>query len=114
MTPSSAAAFVADPRPLASWSPQKMGKATVFDGAALMVGLNAFEPGQEHAPHAHAGVDKLYQVVEGAGEFKVGESVQTIGAGGLVFAPAGVSHGVRNRGATRLLVLVVMAPPPKK
>jgi quercetin dioxygenase-like cupin family protein len=105
--------FLADPRPSATWSAAKMGKATVFQGTAMMVGLNAFEPGQEHAAHAHAGTDKLYQVIEGRGEFTVGAAKQTCDRGALVFAPADVSHGVRNAGPGRLLVLVVMAPPPK-
>ena len=104
--------FLDNVRPKAVYQPAKMGKATLFQGAAMMVGLNAFEPGQEHAPHAHAGVDKLYQVVEGSGDFSVGDSVKKVSAGGLVFAPAGVPHGVKNTGAGRLLVLVVMAPPP--
>lgn len=108
-----ASPFLDDVRPLAVWQPAKMGKATLFQGAAMMVGLNAFEPGQEHAPHAHAGVDKLYQVVEGRGEFSVGDESKSVAAGGLVFAPSNVPHGVRNPGPGRLLVLVVMSPPPK-
>jgi len=104
--------FVAAAAPHAVWSREKMGKATLFEGAGLRVGLNAFEPGQEHAPHAHAGIDKLYEVVEGRGEFTVGTERRTLERGGLAFAPAGVAHGVRNAGADRLLVLVVMAPPP--
>lgn len=33
-------------------------------------------------------------------------------AGDLLVAPAGVPHGVRNTGATRLLVLAILAPAP--
>lgn len=105
--------FLADVAASAVWNPQKMGKATLFAGAQLMAGLNAFEPGQEHASHAHAGVDKLYSVVDGRGEFTVGGATQTLGRGGIVFAPADVAHGVKNVGPGRLLVLIVMAPPPK-
>lgn len=106
--------FVADPRPRAVWNPAKMGKATLFEGAGLMAGLNAFEPGQEHASHAHAGTDKLYHVVEGRGEFTVGGETQLLERGALVFAPAGVAHGVKSVGPGRLLVLAVMGPPPAK
>ncbi len=100
-------------RAKAPWNPVKMGKATLHSGGGLLVGLNAFEPGQAHAPHAHAGVDKLYAVVEGRGAFSVGARVEEVEAGGLVFAPAGVAHGVQNLGPGRLLVLAVMGPPPK-
>jgi quercetin dioxygenase-like cupin family protein len=106
-------AFLADPRTRARFQAEKMGKATLFESARIMVGLNAFEAGQEHAAHAHAGADKLYEVLDGRGEFTVGAEQQTLERGGLVFAPSGVAHGVKNVGPGRLLVLVVMAPPPR-
>lgn len=104
--------FIAAPREHAVWNAAKMGKATLFEGAGLMAGLNAFEPGQEHASHAHAGTDKLYLVLEGEGEFEVAGERRRLGAGALIAAAAGVAHGVRNVGAGRLLVLVAMGPPP--
>jgi quercetin dioxygenase-like cupin family protein len=107
------AAFVADARARARFDPQKMGKATLFEGSALFAGLNAFEPGQEHAAHAHKGTDKLYVVLEGRGEFTVGEQRSTLERGAIAFAPADVSHAVSNPGPGRLLVLAVLAPPPR-
>ncbi len=53
----------------ATWRPDKMGKSTIFESPRLLVGLNTFEPGQVHALHAHSGMDKVYQVVEGEGGF---------------------------------------------
>ncbi len=104
--------FLADPRPHALFHPAKMGKASLFRGAGLMAGLNAFEPGQAHASHAHAGTDKLYVVLDGEGEFEVAGERRRLGPGAQVFAAAGVPHGVRNVGGGRLLVLAVMGPPP--
>ena len=43
----------------AVYAADKMGKATLFESPRLLVGLNAFEPGQAHALHAHAGQDKV-------------------------------------------------------
>ena len=43
----------------AVYRPDKMGKATLFRSDRVMVGLNAFEPGQEHKLHAHAGMELL-------------------------------------------------------
>lgn len=43
----------------AVYAASKMGKATIFESPRLLVGLNAFEPGQAHALHAHAGQDKV-------------------------------------------------------
>ena len=46
-----------------------MGKTTLFRSDRVMVGLNTFEPGQEHAMHSHHGMDRVYHVVEGRGAF---------------------------------------------
>ncbi len=61
-------------------------------------GLNAFEPGQVHEPHTHCDRDKLYFVLEGRGD--------------LALAPADVVHSLANPGPGRLVVMVLMAPPP--
>ena len=77
-----------------------------------MVGLNAFEPGQEHALHAHAGMDKVYQVIEGRGVFLLDGKEVPMEAGVVLVAPEGAPHGIRNTGTDRLLVLTVLAPAP--
>ncbi len=43
----------------AVFAAEKMGKATLFRSTRIMVGLNAFEPGQQHALHAHEDMDKV-------------------------------------------------------
>ncbi len=101
-----------DPRDHAVYSPEKMGKSTVFRSARVMVGLNAFEPGQEHALHAHEGMDKVYQVIEGEGSFLLEGEEVPMQAGMLLVAPEGAPHGIRNTGTGRLLVLAVLAPAP--
>ena len=98
----------------AMFSPEKMAKTNLARGEFMFAGLNCFEPGQEHAAHAHAGQDKLYVVLEGEAEITVGQEKQVIGAGGGAFAASGVSHSVRNCGNTRLVMLAVLAPPPAK
>ena len=103
---------VIHPPDLAVYSPHKMGKSTIFESARLLVGLNAFEPGQEHALHAHAGQDKVYHVLEGTGTFLLESQELPMQAGDLLVAPEGLPHGVRNDGPTRLLVLAILAPAP--
>ena len=100
------------PQDHAVYRADKMGKATLFRSERMLVGLNAFEPGQEHALHAHAGMDKLYQVIEGDGLFLLDGETVPMRAGILLVAPDGVPHGIRNTGAGRLLVLAVLAPAP--
>jgi len=96
----------------ASYRPDKMGKSTLFESPHLLVGLNAFEPGQAHPLHAHAGTDKVYHVLEGDGVFLLEGRELPMAAGDLLVAPEGVPHGVRNTGRGRLLVLAILAPAP--
>ena len=100
------------PQDHAAYRADKMGKSTLFRSERMLVGLNAFEPGQEHALHAHAGMDKLYQVIEGEGRFLLDGETVPMQAGMLLVAPDGVPHGIRNTGAGRLLVLAILAPAP--
>ncbi len=90
----------------------KMGKSTLYRSPRLMAGLNAFEPGQEHALHAHAGTDKVYLVLEGSGLFLLESREIPMQQGEMLVAPEGVPHGIRNTGAQRLLVLAILAPAP--
>ena len=100
------------PQEHAVYSSEKMGKSTLFRSDRLLVGLNAFEPGQEHALHTHDGLDKVYHVVEGEGMFLLENESVPMQSGVLLVAPDGVPHGIRNTGPGRLLVLAVLAPAP--
>ena len=100
------------PEDHAVFSSEKMGKATLFKSDRIMVGINAFEPGQEHKLHAHKGMDKVYQVLEGNGLFLLEGRELPMEAGTLLVAPEGVSHGIRNTGDGRLVVLAILAPAP--
>lgn len=92
--------------------PEKFYKTTLFQAETLLLGLNCLEPGQTQAPHDHADQDKFYYVVEGEGRFWLGEERIAAGAGAVVWAPAGLVHGVANEGQARLTLLVGIAPSP--
>ena len=94
-------------------NPDKFFKSTLFQSANLLLGLNCLEPGQTQSAHAHGDQDKFYFVLEGEGEFMAGDEKQNAGAGAVIWAPAGVDHGVTNTGAERLVLLVGIAPAPK-
>ena len=100
------------PEDHAVYDSQKMGKATLFQSDRMLVGLNAFEPGQEHKLHAHAGMDKVYHVLAGNGVFLLEGREEPMEAGMVLIAPEGVLHGIRNTGSERLLVLAILAPSP--
>lgn len=100
------------PEEQAVYSTEKMGKSTIYRSEHVMVGLNGFEPGQEHELHAHEGMDKVYHVLEGRGLFVLDNEEIPMEAGVMLIAPAGVPHGIRNTGRSRLLVLAILAPAP--
>jgi mannose-6-phosphate isomerase-like protein (cupin superfamily) len=89
-------------------------KATLYESARLLLGVNCLEPGQAQKVHEHAGQDKFYAVQEGIGRFTVGTETFDAGPGDVVWAPAGIPHGVENRGRARLAILVGIAPSPVK
>ena len=105
--------FIRNVSSLATFAPGKMAKSTVVQGEYLFAGLNSIEPGQEHAPHAHMGQDKLYFVLEGSGVVQVGQESERLSAGDAAFAPSGVIHSIRNPGPERLVVMAILAPPPR-
>jgi mannose-6-phosphate isomerase-like protein (cupin superfamily) len=92
--------------------PDKQFKSTLFRSPRLMLGLNCLSPGQEQTLHEHDGQDKFYFVVEGQGAFVVGGESRAAGPGHVVWAPAGVPHGVRNDTNERLVLLIGIAPFP--
>ncbi|MEE8581679.1 MAG: cupin domain-containing protein [Myxococcota bacterium] len=101
------------PEEHAVYRADKMGKVTLFESERILVGLNAFEPGQEHKLHAHPGLDKVYQVLTGRGLFLLEDREIPMQAGVILVAPEGVPHGIRNIGDKRLLVLAILAPQPR-
>jgi len=74
--------------------------------------LNCLEPGQVQRPHVHDDQEKFYYVVEGEGRFRLGEAQVLVAAGEVVWAPAGLAHGVENKSDGRLTLLVGIAPAP--
>lgn len=87
-------------------------KTTLFQEAALMLGINCLESGQVQHVHTHDNQTKFYYVVEGEGWFTLGDQQFTAGVGEVIWAGKGVPHGVENRGNSRLTLLVGIAPAP--
>ena len=104
--------YFMDYRPHVGARTDKFYKTTLFQSERLLLGLNCLEAGQTQHVHTHDDQDKFYLVLEGEGEFVVGEETQLAGAGVTVWAPAGVEHGVTNKGEARLVLLVGIAPSP--
>lgn len=104
-------AFV-DVRAKAAFAPDKMRKNNLFDSERMFCDLYCFEPGQSQTPHAHAGSDKIYYVVEGTADVQIGSETRRLGPGEAAHAAPSEPHGVTNPGPGRLMMLVFMAPKP--
>lgn len=85
-------------------------KYTFLQNERLLVGMNCLQTGQSQPLHDHPRQDKFYYVLEGTGHFTVGEETRECAAGQLILCPAGVLHGVENRGIGLLSFLTVIAP----
>ena len=92
--------------------PDKYFKTTLFQADTLLLGLNCLEAGQVQKVHQHTDQDKFYMVVAGRGRFQVGDEEFDGQAGQVIWAPAGVPHGVTNNGDTLLTLLIGIAPAP--
>ncbi len=94
------------------FSDDKFQKVNLFDTDRMFCDIYCFEPGQEQKAHSHAENDKIYYVLEGHGDFTVGDETVEGVPGMAVLCPPGVDHGVLNSSEGRLVVLVFMAPHP--
>lgn len=86
--------FIPDLVSRAAFAGEKMQKLDVVESHRFMLGLNCFEPGQNQRAHVHQGADKFYLVLSGRASVRVGADVRDARAGDLVWAPAGIEHGV--------------------
>src|SRR5215217_7398270 len=94
------------------FDPAKLQKLNLFTTQRFFLDVYCLEPGQAQKPHAHAGADKVYAVLEGSVAVTIGDERARLQAGEAVLAPAGLDHGVLNDSAARAALLVFMAPPP--
>jgi quercetin dioxygenase-like cupin family protein len=95
-----------------AFAAQKMRKQSLFESPNMFCDVYCFEPGQEQTAHAHVGSDKVYYVIDGLADVRIGDETRRLGSGESAHAAPGVAHGVTNPGPNRLTVLVFMAPKP--
>ena len=96
----------------ARFSADRMAKIPLGATARVHLDLYALESGQAQKVHMHDDQDKVYVVLEGRGRFTVGDAEETLEPGEAIVAAAGISHGVLNDSGARLLLLVLVSPPP--
>ena len=96
------------------FSEGKLQKHNLFTTGRFFLDVYCLRPGQAQTPHAHAGSDKVYVVLEGSATVELDGERQELRQWDAVLCPAGSSHGVRNEGPSDTRLLVLMTPPPEK
>jgi quercetin dioxygenase-like cupin family protein len=96
----------------ARFSAEQMAKIALGATARVHLDLYALEPGQAQKVHTHVDQDKVYLVLEGRGRFTIGSTEETLESGEAIVAAAGAPHGVVNDSGARLLLFVLVSPPP--
>ena len=88
-----------------------MATPEVWGSERFSAGVVQLEPGKGHELHTHPDSDEILYVVGGTGEQTVDGDTRDVGAGEMVYIPAGVEHGTVNTGWETLTLLAVYAPP---
>lgn len=98
-----------DYRDKISYSDEKASKVVLTECDHARTTLWCLKPGQHIHPHVHAG-DHVWIVLEGDGVFlSQGQTDLPISPGTILSAPAGISHGVDNTGASGLVFASISA-----
>ena len=97
---------------LVTFASDKMKKVNIFDTERMFCDVYCFEPNQTQTGHAHKGSDKVYYVLHGTVEIRIGQETRVLGPGYAALAPSEVEHAVRNPSSESSTVLVFMAPKP--
>lgn len=92
---------------------EKMQKVALFESERLTTDLYCLRPEQEQRVHTHSDQDKVYVVLEGEAMFDIDGERQLLPEGSATIARAGAPHGVSNLSSSNLVLLVIMAPPPR-
>lgn len=87
--------------------PQGERFVTVFEHGSMLVEVYAPRGSDPQKPHTR---DEVYVVVEGSGDFVLGESRQPFGPGDLLFAAAGEVHRFENFSDDTTLWVIFYGP----
>lgn len=87
-------------------------RTTLWSGVNLQVTLMTIPVGTEMGLETHAGIDQLYQIVQGEARAQVGKMADnleehTLKAGDSVLVPASMWHNIINEGSEDVKMITV-------
>jgi len=74
------------------------------------MGIVTFEPNGGQVPWHNHEQEEVYLILEGSGQFAIGDEVQQISAGEVVFVPPGTFHQLTNLGDVPLKMVYIYGP----
>ncbi len=100
-----------DLRDWVDFSTEEARRVRVFSTATLSQDLWCIEPQQATTVLRYAGSDVTYTVIGGRAWFVTEQGEAGLDPLASLLVPAGVTHGIDNRGADPLIVLAAAGPP---
>jgi quercetin dioxygenase-like cupin family protein len=101
-------------QPVAEWRPgvlTRLHAAASTGATGLCIGEQWFQPGTGAPLHTHPGVEETITVLEGIGDFTVGEETIRLRVGQTILLPVDSVHGFENAGSGILHVLGIYNSP---
>ncbi len=77
----------------------------------VWVGSTELEPGFSSNEHVHDSQEEVFYCERGHGRIRVGDEVQDVEEGDVVYVPAGQRHQLINRGTEIFRTINVVSPP---
>jgi quercetin dioxygenase-like cupin family protein len=97
---------------LKEFNPDKFIKKVPLDTDKIVFNTFFFKPRQILPLHKHPATDELFYIVNGVGEFTVGNENVIVGPTSAIYGPANVFHGLVNSGDKEMVVISVQSPKP--
>lgn len=86
-------------------------RKVVYTGEMSQVVLMSLQPGEDIGMETHQMTDQILFFVDGKGEAKVGDKVESFKKGDVIYVPAGTAHNFTNTGDEALKLYTVYSPP---
>jgi quercetin dioxygenase-like cupin family protein/DNA-directed RNA polymerase subunit RPC12/RpoP len=96
------------------FDPKDMIKKVPLSADKLVFNTYFFSPRQVLKLHKHPASDELFYIVEGKGQFALGDNKFPVESGSVIYGPADVMHGLVNSGDSNLVLISVQGPKPVK
>jgi mannose-6-phosphate isomerase-like protein (cupin superfamily) len=94
------------------FNPKDILKKVPFSTEKIVFNTYFLEPRQILPLHKHPATDELFYIVEGRGQFTVGNYQVMVDSGSAIYGPANTPHGLVNSGRDRIVMISVQGPTP--